>query len=66
MDEKVKCVCVNLGDDVNSQGGYILTMGEGEELMMEFAESEVGEVYTVRVIEMTRAELHALPEFDGF
>lgn len=55
--KKIKCFKITTPDG----GGWLI-----DETLTEILESEVGYEYHVEVIEMTREELDALPEFDGF
>ena len=71
-EAKIKCYSVRLAEVMTLDGVEVVVDGgpnlvvEDLEEMDSWDDMPVGEVYTVRVIEMTRAELDALPDFGGF
>ena len=49
-----------------AQGGYVQRFSEMGILLDELREGEVGEKWTVSIVEMTEEEYQALPEFAGY
>jgi hypothetical protein len=49
------------------QGGYYTQPVDNPLILADlFDGADVGQKYTLRLVEMTQAEYDALPEFDGF
>ena len=44
----------------------ILPLDSGDVLMEEMKNAEVGDIFTITMVEMSQEELDKLPEFDGW
>lgn len=47
-------------------GGYVQPLDQMDTFISEIQDANVGDVWTITIIEMTEAEHDALPEFQGF
>ncbi len=53
-------------ENTDSNSGYIMDDDTLGGLLDELKMSEVGDKYTVTILDMEKSEFDALPEFDGF
>ncbi len=53
---------------ITKKGGkhYLIDNLELDELAAEFCQAEVGDIFTVEMVELTMKEIEQFPDFDGF